>query len=124
MFGAKTILIVEKNAYEALDLTLAIQDLDGRVAGPVATIDDVRLILDDEAVAGAVVNCELENEQSHGVVLLLIERNVPWVGQTSGSPHESPATAGKRCTLLRKPIDVRLVLSNLFMQMDGESAGR
>ena len=40
MLGSKTILIVDESGYAALDLSEAIEESDGCVAGPVATLSE------------------------------------------------------------------------------------
>ena len=59
----------------------AIEESEGCVAGPVATLSEALTILDSRDVEGAIVDCELP--EASEVVMLLTERDVPLVIQTS-----------------------------------------
>ena len=58
-----------------------IEACQGRVAGPVDTLAEALAILDSGGVAGAIVDCELDDAAA--LVLRLAERGVPLVMLTS-----------------------------------------
>src|SRR5688500_9807197 len=81
MFGSKTILIADGSFYAALDLSQAVEDSEGCVAGPVDTLAEALTILDGGVVAGAIVDCELP--EAAALIMRLTETGVPLVVQTS-----------------------------------------
>ena len=64
MFGSATILIFDGNAYNSFDLSLAIEERNGRLSGPVATIADVRTILESQSIAAAIVDCGIDGSET------------------------------------------------------------
>ena len=115
MFGSKTILIVDRSGYAALYLSEAIEESEGRVAGPAETLSETLTILDSTDVAGAIVDCELADAAQ--VVMLLTQRDVPLVVQISTSiPQPLGNLAGKASVLMR-PVDPRTVLESLLMEI-------
>jgi len=118
MFGSKTVLVVDGNAYHGLDLCSAIEERDGCVAGPVASVVDAVSILESETISAAVVDwddCELAGPD---VVLLLAERNIP-MAILSAKALPSLLSQLEPCiTFLVKPVDTALLLDALLIQMD------
>ena len=92
MLGSKTILIVDESGYAALDLSQAIEGSDGLVAGPVATLSEAMVLLDDIPIGGAIVDFEVAEAS---IVMLLTERNVPLVIQISSALRRRDATLAR-----------------------------
>ena len=59
MLKGKAVLVVEDNVFLALDLASVIEDLEGRVVGPVATAAEALNLLRTEEVTAAVIDCDL-----------------------------------------------------------------
>jgi hypothetical protein len=115
MLGSKTVLIVDEGGYAALDLSEAIEESDGYVAGPVATLSETLTILDSTCVCGAVVDCELADALD--VVMLLTERDVPIVVQISASLPHGLGDLSERASVLVRPVDPRTILETLLMEI-------
>jgi len=115
MLGSKTVLIVDESGYAALDLSEAIVESDGYVAGPAATLSETLTILDSTCVCGAVVDCELAD--AFDVVMLLTERDVPIVVQISGSLPHGLGDLSERASVLVRPVDARTILETLLMEI-------
>lgn len=115
MLGSKTILIVDESGYAALDLSQAIEESDGCVAGPVATLSETVTILDSTCVCGAIVDCQLAD--AFDVVTLLTERDVPIVVQLSASLPHSLGDLSERASVLVRPVDPRTILESLLMEI-------
>src|SRR4029434_516178 len=81
MFGSKTILIADGSTYAALDLSEAVEDSEGCVAGPVDSLSEALTILDSVNIAGAIVDCEIPDASA--LIMRLAETGVPLVVQTS-----------------------------------------
>jgi len=115
MLGSKTILIVDESGYAALDLSEAIEESDGCVAGPVATLSETATILDSTCVCGAIVDCQLAD--AYDVVMLLAERDVPIVVQISTSLPHGLGDLSERASVLVRPVDSRTVIETLLMEI-------
>jgi hypothetical protein len=115
MLGSKTILIVDESGYAALDLSEAIEESDGYVAGPVVTLSEAVAILDSTCVCGAIVDCQLAD--AFDVVMLLTERDVPIVAQISASLPHGLGDLGERASVLVQPVDSRTILETLLMEI-------
>lgn len=118
MLGSTTILIVDANAYDGLGLSLAIEQNDGCVAGPVATAADVRMILDSRSIAGAIVDCDIDGSEASDVVMLLAGEGIPTVVQTVWPPPTALQSLNGKTTVLIKPVDTTLVLNALLIEID------
>ncbi len=122
MLNSMTILIFDGNGYSSLDLSEAIEESEGCVAGPVATLSEALTILDSGDVEGAIVDCELP--EASEVVMLLTERDVPVVIQTSLALPQSLAglaDLGERATVLTRPVDPRTILETLLIEVGRSS---
>jgi hypothetical protein len=115
MLGSKTILIVDESGYAALDLSQAIEESDGCVAGPVAKVSETLTILDSTCVCGAIVDCQLAD--AFEIVTLLTQRQVPIVVQTSSSLPHSLGDLSERASVLVRPVDPRTILQTLLMEI-------
>jgi hypothetical protein len=82
MLDSKTILIFDGNSYSTLDLSDVIQESDGCVAGPVATLSETLTILDTTIVGGAIVDCSLA--EASEVARLLGRGEFPWSFRPAG----------------------------------------
>ena len=75
MLGSKTVLIVDENGYAALDLSEAIVESDGRVAGPAATLSETLTILHACAAPSSIASLPMRLTLSccsrNGTFLLL-----------------------------------------------------
>ena len=58
MLNDKAVLIVEDNLYLSIDLSAAVEEMDGRVVGPVCSAAEAHLVLDAENVSAAILDCE------------------------------------------------------------------
>jgi hypothetical protein len=115
MLGSKTVLIIDGGGYSALDLSEAIEESDGCVAGPVATLDETLTVLDSTCVCGAIVDCHLAD--AFDVVMLLTERGVPIVAQISGSLPHGLGDLGEKASVLVRPVDSHTILETLLMEI-------
>src|ERR1041385_2790037 len=95
-----SILIVDGNAYNGFGLSLAIEENDGCVAGPVATAADARIILDSRPIAGAIVDCDDDGSEAADVVMLLAGKGIPTVVQTVWPTPSALQALNGRATVL------------------------
>lgn len=89
MLNQQAIFIAEDEPYIALDLVFAIEDADGRVVGPAASVEEALDLLAGHTVAGAILDVNLTDGDIMPVVVALVERGVPVILQTGvGLPPE------------------------------------
>ena len=97
-----SILVVEDEFLVAMQLTRMIQDLGGRVLGPVSTVIAGTELLQKSAVDGAVLDMNLGKESSAPLAEELLARGVPLV-LTTGYSDEMLPEALARVPRISKP---------------------
>jgi CheY-like chemotaxis protein len=78
-----TILIVEDEAFVALDLALSVEDAGGTVIGPAATLKEALSLLGGR-ISGAILDVHLPDGDVGPVLHELMARRVPVLVQTGG----------------------------------------
>ncbi len=102
MFHQKPILIVEDNAFLALDIAITVEERDGRVVGPVATVAEAIDLIDRYPIHGAVLDCQLADRDIEPVALRLYELGIPFVVFSgTGLPEGIAHLAGKVDVLVK-----------------------
>ena len=92
MLKRRTILIAEDEPFIALDIACAVEDAEGRVVGPAASVAEALTFLMTENVDGAILDVNLTDRDITPVVVLLVERGVPIILQSGiGLPAELAA---------------------------------
>jgi DNA-binding response OmpR family regulator len=119
MLAGMQILIVEDETMVALGLAAAVEDLDGRVVGPVATVADALLLLAEKPVAAAVLDANLIDRDVTPLALALLEKAVPFVVHSGTGLPDDLAAAHPNLMVVMKPASPNIVLANLFDQIDG-----
>ena len=113
MFASKTILILEENAYSALDIASAIEERDGTIAGPVASTADALALIDETPFSGAIIDADVSGVSQ--LVDRLEEKKVPLILQAAS--RLTPA-CGKTAVMLYRPIDMTMLVSMLAIAID------
>lgn len=117
MLENRIILVFDDSGYGTLDLTCEVEERDGFVAGPVATVEAAMAIIESVDVAAAVIDCDVGNCIAAPVILRLAERNLPIVVQTSGGLPDTLRPVRDRMAVLFKPVDPRLVVDSLVIEI-------
>jgi CheY-like chemotaxis protein len=117
MLDQKAILIVEDNAFLAVDLAMAVEDLGGCVVGPVARVDEAMSLLDVHQLAGAVLDSQLEDRDITPVVTSLVAQGIPLVIHTGTGIPSALALAHPDLPVLFKPLKPAIVLELLMGRM-------
>ena len=113
MLTDKAVLIVEDNVYLSVDLSAAVEELEGRVIGPVCSVADALLILDTELVSAAILDCELPDSQVTPVARRLVEKGVPYVIHTGTVVPQALTLLCPGAPVLMKPIKPMQVVATL-----------
>ena len=92
MLNRSAILIAEDQPFIALDLALAVEDADGEVVGPAASITEALALLESRPVVAAILDVNLVDGDILPVVEYLMEHGVPLILQTGvGLPPDLAA---------------------------------
>ncbi|MEO7503614.1 MAG: hypothetical protein ABIT69_00335 [Sphingomicrobium sp.] len=118
MFAAKPVLIVEDNAFVALDLSDAIEHLDGKVVGPTPLVSEALALLATHEVAAAIVDGHLPGQDILPLTRLLADRGVPFLLHTTCDIPASIAALHPSVPVLVKPQRPHLVLARLLAAIE------
>ena len=113
MLTAQAILIVEDNAYLALDLAAAVEEMIGRVAGPACSVADAMKILDSEPVSAAILDCQLPDGDVTPVARRLVSQGVPYVIQTGTAVPAELILLRSDAPVVMKPVNPKHVVAIL-----------
>ena len=117
MLNQNPVLIVEDNAFVALDLSIAVEDLNGTVIGPAGSVAEALSLIKAHKISAAVLDCQLSDRDVTPVALLLIGRGVPFVIHSgTGLPPEL-VDAHPDLPVLSKPLQPRSVIEALIDRM-------
>ena len=122
MLRSRTILIVEDNAYAALDLAAAVEEYGGIVAGPVATTDEALAIVAVSPVSAAIVDADVANIAM--VAQMLEVSGVPLVVQAGSRLKPGIAQRVDQAAILYRPVDPRMVVSMLSIAIGKAEQGK
>lgn len=117
MFSEKRVLIVEDNVFLAVDLSEAIEELDGRVVGPTNRISTALELLDSEDVAAAIVDSQLTDLDVFMLTSKLTQLGVPFVLQAESALPATVSFLHPEVPVLRKPVHPGAILTCLLDEM-------
>ena len=117
MFSEAPVLIAEDNLYVAIDLSNAIEDLDGRVVGPAATVAEALQLLEQHHVAAAILDCQLGDRDTASLARALAQRRVPFVSHTAAPVPTVICAIHPDVPVLLKPAQPQAVLTCLLDEM-------
>ncbi len=69
MLNQRFVLILEDNAFVALDLSMAVEDSDGIVIGPAGSVAEALALIDAQEISAAVLDCQLSDRDVTPVAL-------------------------------------------------------
>jgi DNA-binding NarL/FixJ family response regulator len=124
MFSEAPILIAEDNLYLALDLSNAVEDMDGMVVGPASSVFEALKLLEDHHVAAAVVDCQLADRDAAPLAWQLAQRRVPFVIHTSTPLSAAMGELHPDVPVLMKPLQAAAVLTCLLDEMRRNGLGK
>ena len=117
MLTNQSILIVENNVYLALDLSQAVEEINGQVVGPVGTVAEALDLLKAQAVAGAILDSQLADRDVTPVVLVLADKGIPYIIHTATGLPPGVARLHPEAPLLTKPLHVEAIITGLLDEM-------
>jgi CheY-like chemotaxis protein len=117
MFSDAPVLIAESNLYQALDLSIALEEMEGRVVGPASSVAEALTLLATHHIAAAIVDCHLADRDATPLARQLAERGVPFVIHTASSVPAMMGDFHPLVPVLMKPLQPRAVLTCLLDEM-------
>jgi len=117
MFSNDAILIVEDNSYLALDLSQAVEESDGRVVGPVGTVAEALDLLEDQPVAGAVLDSQLADRDVTPVVKVLDAKGVPYIIHATTGLPSGIARLRPDAPFMVRPVHADAIIAGLLGEM-------
>jgi CheY-like chemotaxis protein len=117
MFSAAPVLVAEDSLYIALDLSNAIEDMDGRVVGPASTVAEALQLLEQHYVAAAILDCQLGDHDAAALAHVLAQRRVPFVIHTATPVSTIIGALHPDVPVLLKPVQPLAVLTCLLDEM-------
>ena len=115
MLKRASVLVVEDQSYIALDLALAIEDADGEVIGPAASVKAALTLLAIKNVDGAILDLNLPDGDCSPVVEVLAGRSVPFILQTGAGVNPGLAARFPNLVARIKPC----VAAKLIEELEG-----
>ena len=113
MLNRSAILIAEDQPFIALDLALAVEDADGEVVGPAASIKEALALLESRPVVAAILDVNLVDGDISPVVEYLMEHGVPLILQTGVGLPEDLAARFPNLVVRIKPTRAAVIVAQL-----------
>ena len=89
MLNNTLVLVAEDEAIIALDVTMAIEDAGGKVAGPAASVRQALALIEAMPIAAAILDVNLSDGDISPVAEALLTAGIPIILQTGvGLPAE------------------------------------
>ena len=114
MLNSAPILVVEDEPYVALALQATIEAAGGKVVRPVGSVSAALALLETRAVAAAVLDVQLSDQDVTPVAISLVSRGVPVVFQ---SAKPLPADLRQCCpdaVSYEKPVSAETLIETLL----------
>jgi DNA-binding response OmpR family regulator len=111
------ILVLEDDPYIALDLSSAIEELDGHVIGPASDADEALGLLNSRSVSAAIVDWHLPEGDASPVASWLSARRIPFVIHSTDDISSSLGDSHPDVPLLIKPLQPRTVVARLVVEI-------
>jgi DNA-binding response OmpR family regulator len=118
MLGGLSILIAEEDVLVALDLAAAVEELDGKVVGPVDSAADALALLETEKVDAAILDANLADRDVTPLALLLVDKAVPVIVHTGTGLPDELVKVHPDLPVIQKPARPRLVWAAMMDRLD------
>jgi len=118
MLEGLTILIVEDEPIVGLNLAFTVEDLGGRVAGPVATVAEAIELLPHIHASGAVLDGRLADRDVTPLAVDLAARGIPFVVHSGTGLPDALALTHPDLPLIMKPASSVAVLRELAERIE------
>jgi len=117
MLSGTSILIIEDNAFLALDLAMAVEACNGRVVGPFATGTEAWSALEGQPVSAAVLDCGLVDCDITPIAVHLAAQGVPVVVHSCAGLPPALAQAYPQWPVMLKPLQPHVIIDFLVAEI-------
>lgn len=117
MLNDSAVLIVEDNVYLALDLSQAVEESNGRVVGPVATVAEALTLVEREQIAAALLDSQLADRDVTPVVMVLAAKGVPFVIHSATGLPPGIKQIAPEVPLLVEPLQAEAAVARLAAEI-------
>lgn len=112
---SKSILIIDDNAYVALDLAATVEIMGGTVIGPVAGVDEAFARIASASVDAAVLDADIAGAAA--IVARLASQRIPFVVQAGSALGVGLRGLCDDKAVLFRPVDPSLVITLLAVEI-------
>jgi DNA-binding response OmpR family regulator len=113
MFNSQPILIVEDEPLIAMCLADTVECMKGLVVGPAASVKEALVLIEGQAIAGAILDANLIDRDVTPVALVLTKLGVPFIVHTAVGLPAGLAHMFHKIRLVRKPQTPEIVVEQL-----------
>ncbi len=113
MLTGTHILICEDEPFIAYDLALSVEDANGQVVGPAASVREALILLETSPVTAAILDVHLSDRDVTPVAEALLARGVPMVIQTGVGLPDELKQRYPALTVLSKPVLPKDIIQRL-----------
>lgn len=110
----RALLIVEDDEAIGANLVAAAEDVGASVVGPVESVSEALVRLDEGGIDGAVVDVRLQDRDVTPVVLRLVEKSVPFVIHSGYALPDQLAAMDLGRQIIMKPADPESVMNQVL----------
>lgn len=113
MLEGLTILIVEDEPIVGLNLAFTVEDLGGKVAGPITTVAEAVALIDQIAASGAILDARLADRDVTPLAIDLVARGIPFIVHSGTGLPDALALLHPGLRVILKPASTYFVLEEL-----------
>ena len=124
MLNRALVLVAEDQPFIALDVALAIEDADGVVAGPAASVRECLALIESQPIVAAILDVNLTDGDISPVAEALILAGIPMIVQTGiGLPAKLAARFPELVVQIKPCVAAALVVQLEALIAAGRQAG-
>ena len=124
MLNRALVLVAEDQPFIALDVALAIEDADGVVAGPAASVRECLALIESQPIVAAILDVNLTDGDISPVAEALILAGIPMIVQTGiGLPARLAARFPELVVQIKPCVAAALVVQLEALIAAGRQAG-
>ncbi|MGF1620253.1 MAG: response regulator [Rhodomicrobiaceae bacterium] len=100
------ILIVEDDAFQALEISASLQEQGARILGPASTLDDARQLFAENVCDAVILDLRVGNRNATSFAEALVQHGTPFIIQTGYPDSVFSRLEWAGCRRLTKPVDL------------------
>jgi DNA-binding response OmpR family regulator len=117
------ILVVEDDAFQALEIAASLEEQGARVIGPANTLEDARRLFDENDCDAVILDLRVGDRNATSFAETLAENGTPFIIQTGYPDSVFSRLAWAGCRRLTKPVDLAEMTGTVIELLEWRSAG-